>query len=123
MSGAILSRPPPASEATSFADRPEKPIESAQSRSWPLPFQDGHLLAKRDDLDGDNGAALEKDAGGGNQGEIEWQNGIQHDVTPRRPPHPLRKRLNSRPRARFGGSGVWLHAVHRVLNASTQPGV
>jgi hypothetical protein len=34
------------------------------------------LLAKGEDLDSDVSAALEKDAGDGNQGEHEWQHGF-----------------------------------------------
>jgi hypothetical protein len=50
-------------------DRPEKPIERAQWRFGPLPLQDGHLLAKREDFDSDIRAALQEDADRGNQGQ------------------------------------------------------
>lgn len=48
-------------------NRPKKPIERAQGRSGPFPLQDGHLLAKCEDFDSDISAALEEDAGRGNQ--------------------------------------------------------
>jgi hypothetical protein len=57
-------------------DRPEEPIQRAQRRPGLFPLQDSHLLAKREDFDSDVSAALEKDAGGGNQGEDEWQHGL-----------------------------------------------
>jgi hypothetical protein len=41
-----------------------------------FPLQDSHLLAKGEDVDSDVSAALEKDAGGGNQAEDEWQHGF-----------------------------------------------
>jgi hypothetical protein len=34
------------------------------------------LLAKGEDFDSDVSAALEENAGGGNQGEDEWQHGL-----------------------------------------------
>ena len=54
-------RVPPARPRPS-QDRPEEPIEGPQSRSWAFPLQDGDLLAKRKDLDGDIGSGLEEDA-------------------------------------------------------------
>ena len=56
-------------------DRPEEPIQRAQ-RPGPSPLQDSHLLAKGEDFDSDVSAALEENAGGGNQGEDEWQHGL-----------------------------------------------
>jgi hypothetical protein len=46
---------------------------SVQRRPGPLPLQDGNLLAKGENFEGDLSAALEEDTGGGNQGEEEWQ--------------------------------------------------
>ena len=57
-------------------DGPEQPIQSAQQRPGPFPLQDKHLLAKGEDFDSDISATLEEDAGGGNQGEEEWQHGL-----------------------------------------------
>ena len=48
--------------------RPEEPIQRAQRRPGPFPLQDSHLLTKGEDFDSDVSAALEEDAGGGNQG-------------------------------------------------------
>jgi hypothetical protein len=41
-----------------------------------FPLQHGHLLAKREDFDSDVSAALEEDAGSGNQGEDGWKHGL-----------------------------------------------
>jgi hypothetical protein len=57
-------------------DRPEQAIQRAQRRFGPFRLQHGHLLAKREDFDSDVSAALEEDAGSGNQGEDEWQYGL-----------------------------------------------
>ena len=57
-------------------DRPEEPIQRAQRRPGPFPLQDSHLLAKGEDFDSPVSAALEKDTGGGNQGEGERQHGL-----------------------------------------------
>ena len=57
-------------------DCPEQAIQGAQRRLGPFPLQHGYLLAKREDFDSHVSAALEKDAGGGNQGDEEWQHGL-----------------------------------------------
>ena len=56
-------------------DCPEEPIQKAQLRPRPFPFQNGHLLAKGKDLDSDVRTTLEEDAGGSNQGDDNWQHG------------------------------------------------
>src|SRR5215472_8564803 len=80
-------------------DRPEEPIQRAQRRPGPPPLQDSHLLSKGEDFDSHVSAALEKDAGGGNQGEDKWQHGLlgfNMTLRPRRPRGPLdRTPLNS----------------------------
>ena len=57
-------------------ERPEQPIQRAQRRPGPSPLQDGHLLAQGEDFDSDVSAALEEDAGGGNQAQDEWKHGL-----------------------------------------------
>jgi len=47
-------------------DRPEQPIQRAESGSWPLPFQDADLLAERQDFESNISAASEEDTRGGN---------------------------------------------------------
>jgi len=57
-------------------DCPEQSIQRAQRRLRPFPLQHGHLLAKCEDFDNDVSAALEEDAGCGNQGEDGWKHGL-----------------------------------------------
>ena len=57
-------------------DCPEQAIQGAQRWLGPFPLQHGHLLAKREDFDSDVSAALEEDAGSGNQGEDGWKHGL-----------------------------------------------
>jgi hypothetical protein len=54
-------------------DCPEESIQKAQLRPRPSPLQNGHLLAKGEDLDSDVRTAPEEDAGRSNQGEDNWQ--------------------------------------------------
>ena len=46
-------------------DGPEEPIQSAQGRPEPSPFEDGNLLAEGEYFERRVGAAAQEDAGGG----------------------------------------------------------
>ena len=50
---------------------PEEPIQSAQGRPGPSPFEDGHLLAEGEYFERRVGAAAQEDAGGGKECEYE----------------------------------------------------
>ena len=52
-------------------DGPEEPIQSAQGRPGPSPFEDGHLLAEGEYFERRVGAAAQEDAGGGKECEYE----------------------------------------------------
>jgi hypothetical protein len=52
-------------------DGPEEPIQNAQGRPGPSPFEDGHLLAEGQYFERRVGAAAQEDAGGGKECEYE----------------------------------------------------
>jgi hypothetical protein len=79
-------RIPPARPRRS-QERPEEPIERAQWRPWPSPFQNGQLLAKGEDFESDITTGSEEEAGRANQGQEKRNHGIiVHDRAPQRPP-------------------------------------